>query len=141
MWYNPMMIWLLKSPLHGFVSKGLMLTSVTGRRSGKTITTPPNYLRDGDTLWVVSWRDRNWWKNLRGGASMRVLLAGKTVEGRGELVEEEEAVAQSLLEYYEKAPQLAKYVNIGLDAAGCPVFEDCRTAAEKMVVVKVRVEG
>jgi hypothetical protein len=139
MWFDPMMIWLLKSPLHGLVSKGVMLTSVTGRRSGKTITTPTNYLQDGNTLWVVSWRDRNWWKNLRGEAPMRVLLAGKVVEGCGQVVEEESAVAQSLFEYYQKAPQLAKYVNIGLDAAGCPVFEDCRTAASKMVMVKVTV--
>lgn len=139
MWFNPMMIWLLKSPFHGFVSNGVMLTSVTGRKSGRTITTPTNYLRDSDTLWVVSWRDRSWWKNLRGGAPMRVLLAGKNIQGRGEVLEDDDDVAQSLFEYYQKAPQLAKYVNIGLDASGCPVFEDCRTAARKMVVVKVKV--
>jgi hypothetical protein len=139
MWFDPMMIWLLKSPLHRLVSKGVMLTSVTGRRSGKTITTPTNYLQDGNMLWVVSWRDRNWWKNLRGGAPMRVLLSGKEIKGRGEVLEDQDTVAQSLFEYYQKAPQLAKYVEIGLDAAGCPVLEDCRAAAEKMVVVKVTV--
>ena len=139
MWFDPIMKWVLKSPFHGFVSKGMMLTSVTGRRSGRTITTPTNYLRDGDTLWVVSWRDRKWWKNLRGGAPMRVRLAGKDVEGCGEVVEQQEALARSLFEYYHKAPQLAKYVNIGLDAEGCPVYEDCLSAASKMVMVKLKV--
>jgi len=137
MWFNPMMIWLLKSPLHGFISKNVMLTTVTGRKSGKQISTPTNYLRDGNTLWVISWRERTWWKNLRGGAKARVLLAGRGVEGRGQVIEEGKAVAQSLFEYYSKVPQVAKYVQIGLDAAGVPVSADCERAAQKMVMVRI----
>lgn len=137
MWFNPMMVWLLKSPLHGFISKGVMLVSVTGRKSGKTISTPTNYLREGNTLWVVSWRDRKWWRNLRGGTKVQILLAGKSVEGHGQLIEEQKAVAQSLFEYYRKAPQLAKYVQIGLDTAALPVSADCERAAQKMVLVRI----
>jgi deazaflavin-dependent oxidoreductase (nitroreductase family) len=137
MWYNPIMTLLLKSPLHGMISKGVMLVTVTGRKSGKPISTPTNYLRDGNTLWVISWRDRNWWRNLRGGANVRVLLAGKGVEGRGQVLEEEKAVAQSLFDYYQKSPQFAKYVQIGLDAAGQPLSADCERAAQKMVMVRI----
>ena len=137
MWFNPMMVWLLKSPLHGFISKNTILTTVTGRKSGKQISTPTNYLRDGNTLWVISWRGRTWWKNLLGGANVQVLLAGKSVEGRGQVIEEEKAVAQSLFEYYKKAPQVAKYVQIGLDAAGLPISADCERAAQKLVVVRI----
>ena len=137
MWYNPMTTWLLKSPLHGMISKGVMLVSVTGCKSGKSISTPTNYVRDGNTLWVISWRDRKWWRNLRGGAQVRVLLAGKSVEGGGQVIEEEKAVAQSLFDYYRKAPQTAKYVQVGLDAAGLPVSADCERAAQKMVMVRI----
>jgi deazaflavin-dependent oxidoreductase (nitroreductase family) len=137
MWFNPMMVWLLKSPFHFFISKGVMLVTVTGRKSGKSISTPTNYLRDGNTLWVISWRERTWWRNLRSSANVWVLLAGKRVEGRGQVIEEEKAVAQSLFEYYRKAPQVAKYVQISLDAAGLPISADCERAAQKMVVVRV----
>jgi deazaflavin-dependent oxidoreductase (nitroreductase family) len=137
MWFNPMMVWLLKSPLHGFISRNVMLTTVAGRKSGNQISTPTNYLRDGNTLWVISWRERTWWRNLRGGANVRVLLAGRRVEGSGQVIEEEKAVAQSLFDYYRKVPQLAKYVQIGLDAAGLPVSSDCERAAKKMVVVRI----
>jgi hypothetical protein len=139
MWFNPIVIWLLKSPLHGMVSKNLMLVTVTGRKSGKTFSTPTNYLRDGNLLWVVSWRERSWWRNLRGGASVKVLLAGRSLDGRGLLIEEEKAVAKSLFEYYQKTPQTAKYVNIGLDASGMPVFADCEHAALKMVMIQIEV--
>jgi deazaflavin-dependent oxidoreductase (nitroreductase family) len=141
MWYNPMMVWLLKSPLHGMISKGVMLVSVTGRKSGKMISTPTNYLRDGNTLWVISWRDRKWWRNLRGGAKVRVLLAGRNVEGCGQVIEDEKAVAQSLFDYYRKVPQYAKYVGINLDETGLPISVDCECAAQKMVMISVEMPG
>ncbi|MGA2503830.1 MAG: nitroreductase/quinone reductase family protein [Anaerolineales bacterium] len=137
MWYNPLMIWLLKSPLHGLVSKNLMLVTISGRKSGKLITTPVNYQRSGKTLWVVSWRDRKWWRNLRGGGDARVWLAAKAVEGRGQVIEEEKAVEQSLFDYYRRAPKTAKYVQIGLNAAGQPIPADCQRAAQKMVMIRI----
>jgi hypothetical protein len=137
MWFNPVIIWLLKSPLHGLISKGVMLVSVTGRKSGKSISTPTNYLRERNTLWVISWRDRKWWRNLRGGAPIRLLLEGKCAEGCGHVIEEEQAVARSLFDYYQRVPKSAKYVGIGLDTAGLPVLADCKHAAQKLVVVRV----
>ncbi len=137
MWFDPMMIRLLKSPLHGIISKGVMLVTVTGCKSGKPISTPTNYLRDGNTLWVISWRERRWWRNLRGNANVRILLAGRSVEGCGQVIEEEKAVAQNLLSYYHKVPQYAKYVEIGLDTAGYPILADCERAAQKMVMVRI----
>lgn len=62
MWFNPMMKWLIASPLHIFVSKNMMLITYTGRKSGVTYTTPVNYLREGNTLYVTSWRERTWWR-------------------------------------------------------------------------------
>lgn len=137
MWFNPMMVWLLKSPLHGMISRGVMLVSVTGRKSGKMISTPTNYLRDGTTLWVISWRDRKWWRNLRGGAKVRVLLAGRSVEGRGQVIEDEVAVAHSLFDYYRRVPQYAKYVKIGMDTAGLPISADCERVASSIVMVRI----
>jgi deazaflavin-dependent oxidoreductase (nitroreductase family) len=134
---NDFVAWVLRSPFHGLLSKNMMLVTVTGCKSGKQISTPTNYLRDGNTLWVISWRERTWWRNLRGGANVRVLLAGRGVEGRGQVVEEEKAVAQSLFEYYQKVPQYAKYVQVSLDATGAPVVADCERAAQKLVMVKI----
>jgi len=139
MWFDPMTTWLLRSPLHGLISKGVMLVSVRGRKSGRTISTPTNYVRDGKSLWVISWRDRKWWRNLRGGAEVRLLLAGEEVTGCGQVIEEPGALAQSLMDYYRKVPNFARYVGIGLDAAGVPAPADCERAAQKLVMVKIDV--
>jgi hypothetical protein len=65
------------------------------------------------------------------------LLAGPDEEGHGQVIEEEKEVAQSLQDYYRKVPQYAKYVGIGLDTAGLPVYTDCERASQKMVVVRI----
>ena len=142
MWFNPIVTWLLRSPIHPLVSKGTMLVTVTGRKSGLSITTPTNYLRDENRLWVISWRDRSWWRNLRGGAAMQVLLAGEDLAGQGLVIEEADRTAKSLSEYIRKAPQMARYFNIKVDKKGQPKTEDCAQAAEKMVMVRIDlVEG
>jgi hypothetical protein len=137
MWFNPIVTWLLRSPLHGLISKGTMLVTVTGCKTCKPITTPTNYQRDGDSLWVVSWRERTWWRNLRGGAPVKVLLAGREESGDGLVIEEKGEVAKSLCDYVRRAPQMASYFNIKTDKSGQPNPMDCEAAAEKMVMVRI----
>jgi hypothetical protein len=81
-----------------------MLVSVAGRKSGRTITTPTNYVYNDGTLWVVSWRNRTWWRNLRNSSKVRILLEGKDLEGVGSVVEDEKLTAAELCEYFQIAP-------------------------------------
>ena len=64
---NDFMSWVLRSPLHGMLSNGMMLITVTGRKTGKKYTTPVEYFREDGNLWVMTSRDRTWWKNLKAG--------------------------------------------------------------------------
>src|SRR5436309_15102731 len=81
--YNPFVIALLRSPLHGLLDKHTMLITITGRKSGKRYTFPVSYMREGENLLVISQKDRAWWKNLRGGAQVLVFLQGHTLRARG----------------------------------------------------------
>lgn len=137
--YNPFMAFLLRSPLHGFVSKNILLLTVTGRKSGKPITTPVNYVRDGETLLVISWRDRTWWRNLRGGAPVTLRLQGRDVQARGTALEEEAAVTEAIVRLVRAAPAFASYLKIALDAAGSPTDPGAvRSAAGPRVIVELR---
>jgi len=82
---------LLRSPLHGLASGRLALITVTGRRSGREFTFPVDYERKGETIEIgVMWPERKlWWRNLRGGAPVRLVLAGKELRGHGEAVGDE----------------------------------------------------
>jgi deazaflavin-dependent oxidoreductase (nitroreductase family) len=111
---NAIMSFLLRSPLHGLVSKHAMLITVSGRKSGRLYTTPVNYVRDGDTITVLSRRNRTWWRNLRGGAPVAVRVSGKDLKGVAEVaVDDKEAIAGALLALHprysaERAAQRAQ---------------------------------
>lgn len=139
MWVDPVMAWVLKSPLHSLVSKNMLLITVTGRKSGKPITTPTAYLREGNALWIISQRGSKWWRNLRGGADAKVLLGGKSLEGRGSVIEDEPAVAQRLFDNFKIDSRRARFAQVGLDQNGLPVFADCERAAKKMLAVKIEL--
>ncbi|MBG0816610.1 hypothetical protein [Planomonospora sp. ID82291] len=97
---NPFVRRLLRSPLHDLLSASVALVTVEGRRTGRRITVPANYVaRDGELL-LVSHRDRMWWRNLSGpgGAPVRVRLRGREWEGVASVSADVHRVAETLLE-------------------------------------------
>lgn len=139
MWYDSAMAWLLHSPMHGMLSKNFMLVTVAGRKSGKAYTTPVNYSREGNTLTVVSQRDRTWWRNLRGQRPVTLYLQGKNVPGSGTVIEEAAGVAQILADYLQKNPQLAKYFSVALDTSGQPQPDQVTRAAQDRVMIQIKL--
>jgi hypothetical protein len=135
--YNGLVSCLLRSPLHGLVSKSILLIKVRGRKSGKTISVLVNYIRDGDTLWVTSQRPRKWWRNLIGGAALSVRLAGRDLKGVGRAITDVAEVRDGLLSYFRLAPQYAKYFGVKLNAAGQPDAQDCAKAAQERILVRI----
>jgi deazaflavin-dependent oxidoreductase (nitroreductase family) len=75
-WVNRLLVWLLRSPLSRLVDRGLMLLTVTGRRTERTYTFPVQYVEDGGVLWLYAGNGeaKTWWRNLVGGADVEVLL-------------------------------------------------------------------
>ncbi len=51
--WNPLVRLILRSPLHGVMSKGIMLITYTGLKSGKEYTLPVSYLQDGGRIYVI----------------------------------------------------------------------------------------
>ena len=76
---NVLVKFILRSPLHGLMSKNRMLLTYQGRKSGKVYTIPVSYFREGES--IVCFTDSSWWKNLRGGAPVRMRLSGRDVVG------------------------------------------------------------
>jgi len=99
---NPMMRWLLRSPLHSLVSKFYLLLSVTGRKSGKVYVVPVQYMQQGDTLLILTSADYLWWRNLRGGAAVKVQLRGKQRDAQAKAFSESAIVAEVVRQMYPK---------------------------------------
>ncbi len=137
--YNPIVIWLLRSPLRRFLDKNTMLITVSGRKSGKLYTFPVSYIRDGETLLVISQKDRTWWKNLQGGAGVTVLVQGHTLQARGETYTDTEMAAKILLQILQDVPAYQRILHLPLAANGQPEHpEDLTRIAQDHVIVRLR---
>ncbi|HTP07807.1 MAG TPA: nitroreductase family deazaflavin-dependent oxidoreductase [Anaerolineae bacterium] len=129
------MTWLLRSPLSVFTG-GLLLITVTGRKSGRAISTPVNYARDGDTLLITSKVDRTWWKNLRGGSQVSVVIKGKTYQADATVIEDQAAVEHELLRFFRLIKRTI--AGIHLDNDGQPTKpEKFARVVQSRVVIEV----
>ena len=76
---NPLVSTILRSEQHALLSDRIMLITMKERDTTDMITFPVNYLREMDTVYVGC--DFDWWKNLEGGAEVRMLIEGKDLVG------------------------------------------------------------
>jgi deazaflavin-dependent oxidoreductase (nitroreductase family) len=136
---NPILTALLRSPLHAMVDGNMMLISVTGRRSGKVYTTPVNYLREGETLTLVSLRERTWWRNLRGGAQVGLHLQGNARRGLAAVVEDDASVATVLGRILARDPAYARFLGVRMRPDRTAEPEDLARASRLRVVVSIQL--
>ncbi len=129
---------ILRSPLHRLFSENYMLITVTGRKSGRLITLPVNYYQEGNTLWILSSRERSWPRNLFGGAEVTLSLRGHEVKARAEAVLDEAAVASEIEEYVRHLPMSAKPLGLRIEN-NCPNWEDLSRLAKCKLFIKLRI--
>jgi deazaflavin-dependent oxidoreductase (nitroreductase family) len=132
------MKFVLRSPVHGLVSKTVLLISFTGRKSGKTYTTPVDYSQDGDQVTIFT--HANWWKNLRGEAPVTLRIRGRELQGLAEpIAEDKGAVAAGLAAHLRQVPSDARYYGVTIDEGGNPMAEDVEKAVQSVVMIRIRL--
>lgn len=135
---NSAMKFVLRSPLHAIVSKTLLLITFTGRKSGKTYTTPVSYSQSGDQVYIFT--HASWWKNLQGGETVRLRIRGREIQGLAESVaEDKEAIASGLAAHLCKVPSDARYYGVTIDENGKPNPKEVEKAVQTVVMVRTRL--
>jgi deazaflavin-dependent oxidoreductase (nitroreductase family) len=129
----------LKSPLYAIMGDTMLLT-VTGRRTGRKISLPVNYYSEGDSLWIVTSRDRTWWRNLAQGSDVEVHLRGQDFKGFGEAIVDEAVVAAKLKTYLRRLPSSARYLDIQVQD-GIPNCDDLERAAGERLFVRICISS
>lgn len=135
---NDFMSWVLRSPFHGMLSGGMMLITVTGRKTGKKITLPVGYYRENGYLWIITSRDRTWWRNLRDGVDVTLLLKRKPVTAHAEVEMNEKAVEIHLCDYLRHIPQAARSMKIRVED-GKPNSQDVANMAKGRLFVRLQL--
>lgn len=135
---NTTMKFILRSPFHALVSKNILLITFSGRKSGKNYTTPVSYSQSGEQVSIFT--HAGWWKNLRGGAPVKLRLQGRELEGLAEPVaEDRQAVAAGLANHLRKVPFDARFYGVTIDDRGNPNEAEVIKAAETVAMIRVRL--
>ncbi len=135
---NDFVKFFLRTPLYVFMGDTMLIT-VTGRKTGKRYTTPVGFFREGNCLWVISNRDRTWWRNLRGGADVELHIRGKDVQAFAEAILDEEMVATQIMEYVRHIPMSAKALGVRVEN-GEPLSRRCGPPGRRALVCADKTE-
>jgi deazaflavin-dependent oxidoreductase (nitroreductase family) len=117
--FNPIVKAVLRSPFHRVLSPSLAVLTYTGSRTGRPRSLPVMYVEDRGSLFVFAGRPREkrWWRNLRGGAPVELVLRGDHFEGRAEVLSEDGATdAEAVALYAAKFPRAGAHLEAGENA-------------------------
>ena len=129
--------WLIKSPFGKLMGENLAVITVTGRKTGRLISTPINVARKGDVFTTTSTRERTWWRNLRGGAGADLHVGGRDYRVTAAVYESDEDVKRTLGEYCRNHPQAANFLKVRMREDGNPEDVSLAAAASERVVIEL----
>jgi deazaflavin-dependent oxidoreductase (nitroreductase family) len=117
-WVNRTMSVLLRTPgLRRLIGKQFALITVTGARTGRTYTTPVQYLEVDGSYVVTSQVHRRWWRNIDDEPEVRLVVSGEELVGRGRVLSDE-AAHELLTTCLTRQPRLAKFYGVAIDEDG-----------------------
>lgn len=130
---------ILTSPAHPMMSGKYAIIEFTGRKSGRRYQAPIAYVeRDGRLLLST---DSPWWKNLRGGAPVTVVLRGRRVTGAGLAITDRTRAAAILRALVDAIPSYAKPAELEVRDGRVSDQEIARAIAEGRVSIEVELDG
>jgi hypothetical protein len=117
----------------------IMLTAVEKGKSGERYTIPLSYVQEEDIIFCITGH-ASWWRNLRGGAPVKVMLKGQARAGMAQAIVDDPAVImQGLQKLLHAIPGDAKYHKVKLDLEGQPDTEDMAQAASSSILIRIQL--
>jgi len=140
---NPVMLRLLRSPLHGITSHNIGILHFTGRKSGRKLTTPLSYTREGNVVRLLSNHNTRWWMNFRGdGAPVEMEIARERHSGTAVLLEgDSETLREGVRRFIRALPRDAKVYGLELDANGEVIETSLAAIAAQLVLVEIQLDN
>lgn len=134
---NDFVKFLLRTPLRLFMGDTMLIT-VTGLKTGKKYSTPVGFYRENGNLWVLTSRNRTWWRNVKNGADVDLLLKGKHIMAFAQAEVDPQAVETRMIEYLQHVPIAARSLGIRVEDK-TPNMEDIACVAKNRLFVKIEL--
>ncbi len=136
--FNPAIICLLRSPLHGIFSKRVVLVTFTGRKSQRVLTTPVSYVRDGEAVRFFVRSEHVWWRNFRGGADVTLRTEGKDQTCHATVIEDLELKEKAFRHFFSILPADAAYHKVRIEKDRSLSEGDLKRALQTSIVIEAK---
>lgn len=135
---NPILSFLLRTPLAGPARKQLMVVSFTGRKTGRPYSIPVSAHVIDNGLYALT--GASWKQNFRGGAPAEVLHDGKTTAMRGELIRDRDTVSGLYLRCTQSygVRRAQRMVGLKFREQRIPTREEFAEAVDRLHLAVVR---
>lgn len=136
---NPLMGFLLRTPLAGPARKQLMVLSFTGRKTGRPFSLPLSaHVIDGQLYALTG---ASWKQNFRDGAPAQVVYDGKTTAMHGELIRDRAAVSDLFLRCAESygVQRAQRMIGLKFRDHRIPTRDEFAEAVDRMHLAAVRL--
>jgi deazaflavin-dependent oxidoreductase (nitroreductase family) len=142
-WLNPIVAAILRSRFHWLLSPGLMLITVSGRRTGRRYTIPVGYhhVEDAVIILVAEAPSKVWWRNYRKAGPIELRLRGKEFRGSAAVVPAGSAEFRQRAEASFSRTRLIPWIfGIDYDRKTGLTDAQAKQLAEQAVIVRVSVD-
>jgi F420H(2)-dependent quinone reductase len=138
---NPVIRPLLRTRFGRRLGKHTALLRYRGRRTGRAYELPVGYTRVDGRLWILvaTPEHKTWWRNLRDGAAVDLLLAGRAVHGKATAldgVHHPDEVVEGLRAYARGMPRAARSLGVSSGSTDA----DVRRISWNVVMVRVELD-
>lgn len=135
---NPVLGFLLRTPLAGPARKQLMVLSFTGRKTGRPYSIPVSAHVIDSELYALT--GAPWKQNFRDGADAQVVYDGKTTAMRGELIRDRAIVPDLFLRCAESygVRRAQRMMGLKFRDQRIPTREEFAEAIERLHLAAVR---
>jgi hypothetical protein len=136
---NPLLGYLLRTPVMGAAREQMMVVGFNGRKTGRRYSIPLSAHRIDNNLYALT--SAPWKANFRDGATAEVLLGGKTTTMRGEFIQDPAVVADISRRCAESygVKRAQRMMGLKFRDQRVPTLEEFTEAAKRDRMVAIRL--
>ena len=139
---NPVVRSILRSPIHGLLSRNTVILEYKGRKSGNTYSTPVSYHAVNGRVHCFTRQEHKWWRNFVDAEDVGLTLRGRSVLGKPTVTADGSPTMQSAFsDFLTAVPRDAPHAGVALDVNGRPVAEDIENAAKTLVFISIEIRN
>lgn len=137
---NPIIKSILKSPFHSLISDHSLVIRYMGSESGKEHSFPAYYQQVGNSLQVLAEKSEDWWRSLKNGANVKVLVKGSELRGWAEAIQDPPSVRDNFSQLLNAIPELSTELEVRRDENGVYSNEDIDKNLQQLGLLTITLQ-